>query len=145
MDINDYTPFAPQPEAPAEVPAEAPAEVPAPRTDDSENKKEKSVKQQLTSFGITMVVICFVMSLLAGAGGAYAMLNFYPLISGDKTDKTTEITEGEYYQIPFRARTRSRRRRSLPKPKSRRRTKRKHPPPRRSMKPKPRARSTPTP
>ncbi len=97
MDINDYTPFAPQPEAPAQTPAQAPA----PQTDGGENKKEKSVKQQLTAFGITMVVICFVMSLLAGAGGAYAMLNFYPLISGDKTDKTTEITEGEYYQIPI--------------------------------------------
>ena len=83
MDINDfYAPPAPE-EAPAgpsapETPfAQAPEAPPAPAPQAADGgKKEKSIRQQLTSFGITMVVLCFVMSLLAGAGGAYAMLNF---------------------------------------------------------------------
>ena len=99
MDINDYfTPSAPEEDPTAPVEAPIPAEAPAPEGEPK--KKEKTVKQQLTSFGITMVVLCFVMSLLAGAGGAFAMLNFYPLIAGNKTEKTTEVTEGEMYQIP---------------------------------------------
>lgn len=107
MDINDLY-FSPAPADPPAQPETAPAaapeaaDVPGPEPDPApgEKKKEKSVKQQLTSFGITMVVLCFIMSLLAGAGGAFAMLNFYPLITGDKTEKTTEVTEGEMYQIP---------------------------------------------
>ena len=66
---------------------------------EKEKKPEKTVKQQLTSFGVMMVVLCFVMSLLAGAGGAYAMLNFYPLLGGEKANDPTEYTEGEYYEI----------------------------------------------
>ena len=107
MDINDY--FAPAPaEPPAAVEAQPePPAFPAPESHTPEDapqpepsgKKEKTVKQQLTSFGITMVVLCFVVSLLAGAGGAFAMMNFYPLLSSDKKG-STEITEGEMYEIP---------------------------------------------
>ena len=102
MDINDY--FAP---APSAEPQPAPPVAPAPEAYAPEDapqpgpsgKKEKTVKQQLTSFGVTMVVLCFVVSLLAGAGGAFAMINFYPLLSSDKNG-ATEITEGEMYEIP---------------------------------------------
>ena len=37
---------------------------------------EKTVKQQLTSFGIMMVVLCFVLSFLAGAGGVMRLPEF---------------------------------------------------------------------
>ena len=63
-------------------------------------KKEKTLKQQLTAFGIMMVVLCFVLSLAAGAGGAFAVMNYYPLIRAENTTGSIEITEGETYQIP---------------------------------------------
>lgn len=47
-----------------------------------------------------MVVLCFVLSFLAGAGGAFAMINFYPLVHPETTSGSVEITEGEVYQIP---------------------------------------------
>ena len=117
----------PQPDAPAEdnvsfssyaaryladeapAPAGEPQETPAPETQPAQEvpaapekkaKKEKTVKQQLTTFGVVMVVLCFMLSFLAGAGGAFAVMSFYPLMNiGNKND-TTEITEGNVHEIP---------------------------------------------
>ena len=118
MDINlpgvPFSPDPPAPEAPLPDP-EAPAgpscgaAQPSYETAFSSSaqepparggKKEKTLKQQFTSFGVGLVVLCFFISLLAGAGGAFAVMNFYPLVSGEKTGEPAEITEGAEHQIP---------------------------------------------
>ena len=58
------------------------------------------MKQQLTSFGVVMVVLCFLLSFLAGAGGAFAVMSFYPLLNIGSKNDTAEITEGNVHEIP---------------------------------------------
>ncbi|MBQ7637370.1 MAG: serine protease [Clostridia bacterium] len=63
-------------------------------------KPEKTEKQQLTSFGVGLVVLCFALSLVAGAGGAFAFINVYPALTGKSFLPSEEITEGEMHEIP---------------------------------------------
>ncbi len=62
-------------------------------------KKEKTVKQQLTSFGVVMVVLCFLLSFIAGAGGAFAVMSFFPTGRVKSQNDPTEITEGNVHEI----------------------------------------------
>ncbi len=89
----------PQPAQETPAPEPQPAQE-TPAAPEKKAKKEKTIKQQLTSFGVVMVVLCFLLSFLAGAGGAFAVMSFYPLMNiGNKND-TTEITEGNVHEIP---------------------------------------------
>ncbi len=100
MDINDYSfsapPQAPPQEAAPAAPEDAP---PAPEDAPGKKKKEKTLKQQLTSFGVGLVVLCFVMSLLAGVGGAFAVMRFYPSVNRSG-DETTGLGEGAVHELP---------------------------------------------
>ncbi|MCH5198398.1 MAG: serine protease [Oscillospiraceae bacterium] len=69
--------------------------------DTNEQNDKKTPKQQMTSFGVLIVVVCFFLSLFAGAGGAFAVINIYPAITGTPKNEAEEFTEGEMHEIPL--------------------------------------------
>jgi len=112
MDINDYYFSPPSPSEPEKQPETQPEPQLEERAEaepqEEQNgkkkkkpKKEKTPKQQLTSFGVTLVVICFILSFIAGAGGAFAFMNIYPAVMGTQQPSTEEYTEGEMHEIPI--------------------------------------------
>ena len=89
---------APAPQRQAPVQQEAPT--PAQNGDGKKPKKEKTVQQQLTRFGIGIIVLCFFLSLIAGAGGALVVDRLSPLLKKPTSEATDTYTEGQFYQLP---------------------------------------------
>ncbi len=98
--LADEGPADPGEAQPAQENTAAKSAQPTAAAPEKKAKKEKTVKQQLTSFGVVMVVLCFLLSFLAGAGGAFAVMSFYPLLNIGSKNDTAEITEGNVHEIP---------------------------------------------
>ena len=73
---------------------------PTERKKKKKQKKEKTPKQQLVSIGVLIVVLSFFLSLIAGAGGAFLLLRFYPDAVPKTEDPTAEISNGVVHELP---------------------------------------------